>query len=159
MTTSRLAFAIVVHAPRAFAFRTSRPQTDNRLSVGLCYVRYGIDCLVTGTDKPLVWLSGEIKTPPFSASARLEAGVVLRRLQSGELLRLPHSRPMPSIGRHFHELRIGDENGAWRIMYRIDPDAVVLLAVFRKTTRATPRRVIAECKRRLGSYDRAIEGR
>ncbi|TFH43207.1 MAG: type II toxin-antitoxin system RelE/ParE family toxin, partial [Lysobacterales bacterium] len=28
-----------------------------------------------GTDKPLVWLHGEIKTPPFSAAARIEAGV------------------------------------------------------------------------------------
>jgi len=25
-------------------------------------------------DKPLVWLHGEVKTPPFSKSARLEAG-------------------------------------------------------------------------------------
>ena len=36
------------------------------------------------TDKPLVWLRGEIKSPPFSADARLEAGVLLRRLQRGE---------------------------------------------------------------------------
>ena len=35
-------------------------------------------------DKPLAWLHGEIKTPPFSADARLEAGVLLRRLQRGE---------------------------------------------------------------------------
>ena len=30
-------------------------------------------------DKPLVWLKGELKTPPFRAAARLEAGLVLRR--------------------------------------------------------------------------------
>jgi hypothetical protein len=49
---------------------------------------------VTGTsDKPLVWLHGEIKTPPFSANARLEAGQLLRRLQKGELLGMPHARP------------------------------------------------------------------
>src|SRR5687768_2345670 len=35
-------------------------------------------------DKPLVWLHGEIKTPPFSPEARLEAGVLLRKLQQGE---------------------------------------------------------------------------
>jgi len=48
--------------------------------------------------KPIVWLEGEIKTPPFSRAARLEAGFLLRRLQLGERLSLPHSRPMPSIG-------------------------------------------------------------
>lgn len=45
-------------------------------------------------DKPLVWLRGVVKTPPFSALARLEAGFLLRRLQKGESLGLPHSRPM-----------------------------------------------------------------
>ncbi|HZY31306.1 MAG TPA: type II toxin-antitoxin system RelE/ParE family toxin, partial [Candidatus Methylomirabilis sp.] len=47
-------------------------------------------------DKPLVWLHGEIKTPPFSPPARLEAGLLLRRLQKGELLGMPHARPMPA---------------------------------------------------------------
>lgn len=32
------------------------------------------------TDVPLVWLFGEVKTPPFSAEARVEAGFLLRRL-------------------------------------------------------------------------------
>jgi len=46
-------------------------------------------------DKPLVWLKGEVKTPPFGNQARLEAGLLLRRLQQGQGLSLPHSRPMP----------------------------------------------------------------
>jgi predicted XRE-type DNA-binding protein len=49
-------------------------------------------------DKPLVWLHGEIKTPPLSAKARLQAGHLLRRLQRGEVLSMPDSRAMPSIG-------------------------------------------------------------
>jgi len=49
--------------------------------------------------KPLAWLHGDIKTPPFSAAARIEAGVLLRRLQEGANLSLPYARPMPSIGR------------------------------------------------------------
>jgi phage-related protein len=74
------------------------------------------------TDKPLVWLHGEIKTPPFSSEARMEAGVLLRRLQGGENLRMPQSRPMPSIGARCHELRINDQNVTWRIIYRIEND-------------------------------------
>jgi hypothetical protein len=29
------------------------------------------------TEKSLVWLHGEVKTPPFSQEARIEAGVLL----------------------------------------------------------------------------------
>jgi hypothetical protein len=32
-------------------------------------------------DKPIAWLKGEVKTPPLSAAARLEAGYLLRQLQ------------------------------------------------------------------------------
>jgi phage-related protein len=104
-------------------------------------------------DKPLVWLRGEVKTPPFANAARIEAGVLLRRLQRGENLSLPHSRPMPSIGSRCHELRIQDEDKSWRIIYRIESDAIVILEVFRKTTKQTPLRVIGDCKRRLKQFE------
>ncbi len=108
---------------------------------------------MTATDKPLVWMRGEVKTPPFSSSARLEAGMLLRRLQAGEKLSLPHSRPMPAIGARCHELRVVDEARTWRLVYRIDADAIVIADVFPKTTQQTPTRVIADCKRRLRLYD------
>ena len=104
-------------------------------------------------EKPLVWLHGQIKTPPFSEEARIEAGYLLGRLQQGEGLSLPHSRPMPSIGRRCHELRVPDRDQAWRIIYRIDPDAIVILEVFAKTTRQSPQSVIETCKERLRHYD------
>lgn len=103
-------------------------------------------------DKPLVWLQGEIKTPPFSAEARVEAGVLLRRLQRGENIPLPHSRPMPSIGKACHELRIQDANRSWRIVYHVDTDAIVILEVFAKTTQRTPKAVINNCNARLKRY-------
>jgi phage-related protein len=105
------------------------------------------------TDKPLVWLHGQIKTPPFSSAARVEAGYLLRRLQQGESLALPHSRPMPAIGPRCHELKIIDEDLTWRIIYRIDHDAIVILEVFSKKTRETPKATIDLCKARLKSYD------
>jgi len=111
------------------------------------------------SDKPLVWLAGEVKTPPFSASARVEAGVLLRRLQRGELLSLPHSRPMPGIGRQCHELRIPDAQMTRRVVYRIDPDAIVIGAVFAKKTTKTPDLIIATCQRRFSRYDEAAEGK
>ena len=105
------------------------------------------------TDKPLVWLHGEVKTPPFSSTARIEAGYLLRQLQQGESLSLPHSRPMPPIGPRCHELRITDADKIWRIIHRIDPDAIVILEVFKKKSRKTPTAIIEACKRRLREYD------
>lgn len=107
------------------------------------------------TDKPLVWLQSEVKTPPFSEAARVECGYLLRRLQRGENLGMPHSRPMPTIGTRCHELRVVDENITWRIMYRVDSDAIVITEVFAKKTEATPRAVMERCRRRLREYDHA----
>lgn len=83
-------------------------------------------------DKPLAWLHGEVRTPPFSRAARLEAGFLFRALQRGENPSMPHSRPMPSIGQRCHELRIVDERVDWRIVYRVDSDAIVIVEVFRE---------------------------
>jgi len=105
------------------------------------------------TDKRVIWLHGEIKTPPFSKNARIEAGVLVRRLQEGDKLSLPHSRPMPSIGTRCHELRITDEDRIWRIIHRVDSDLVLIAAVFSKKTAQTPKDVIANCKRRLKRFD------
>ena len=82
--------------------------------------------------KPLVWLHGEVRSPPLTRAARLEAGWLLRRLQLGEMLGFPHSRPMPDVGRRCHELRIVDERVTWRIVYRVDDDAIVIAGVFAK---------------------------
>jgi len=103
-------------------------------------------------NKPLVWLHSEIKTPPFSIAARIEAGILLRQLQEGSNVSLPHSRPMPVVGRSCHELRIPDENRTWRVMYFIDSGAIVILEVFAKTTNQTPQSVIEVCKARLKLY-------
>ena len=104
-------------------------------------------------EKPLIWLHGEIKTPPLSSAARIEAGYLLRKLQMEELLSLPHSRPMPLIGLRCHELRIDDRNKTWRVVYRIDKDAIVILEVFEKKTPKTPPKVIENCRRRIQLYD------
>jgi phage-related protein len=107
--------------------------------------------------RPLVWLHGEIKSPPFTAAGRFEAGTLLRQLQDGEMLGMPHSRPMPSIGTGCHELRLWNGGQAWRIVYAIAADAIVILEVFSKKTRATPHSVIVNCKRRLAAY-RELDG-
>ena len=104
-----------------------------------------------------MWLSGEVKTPPLSAPARTEMGVLLRRVQRGDLLGLSQSRPMSGIGRRCHELRVVDRDSTWRLIYRVDADAIVIVEVFAKKTRATPGQVIDACRRRLRVYDAAAQ--
>ena len=106
--------------------------------------------------KPLVWIHGQVKSPPFSAEARLP-GYLLRMLQEGERLGMPDSRPMPAIGSNCHELRILDGQLTWRIVYGLASDAVVILEVFEKKTRATPRSVLDIAKRRWMQYLRTTE--
>ena len=108
---------------------------------------------MSSDDKPLVWLHGEIQTPPLSSEARVEAGYLLRLLQRGESLSMPQSRPMPVIGSRCHELRIPDGDTTWRIFYRIDDDAILILEVEAKKTRTTARPTIENCQRRLNAFD------
>lgn len=105
-------------------------------------------------DKKLVRLKGEVKTPPFSNAARIEAGYLLRLLQKGESLSLPQSRPMPTIGSRCHELRINDRDKTWRVIYRIDSDAIIVVDIFAKKTNKTPDTIIVKCQKRLQLYDR-----
>jgi phage-related protein len=100
-------------------------------------------------DKPLFILYGEIKTPPMSEVERRKAGLLLRSLQQGDSLSLPESRPMPTIGPKCHELRINQ----WRIFYRVDSDAIIILEVHQKKTRKTPQQVLDTCRQRTKSYD------
>ena|SRR5271157_2223517 len=104
-------------------------------------------------DKPLLWLHGEVKSPPFSSDARMEAGYLLRLLQRGESIGLPHSRPLPSIGSNCHELRITDASVTWRIVYKVAADAIVILEVFSKKTQSIPQEVVEVCRKRLRRYD------
>ncbi len=80
-----------------------------------------------------------------------------RQLQEGRLLSMPHSRPMPSIGPQCHELRIRDRNRIWRMVYRLDPEVIVVASVFSKTTRATASQDIAKYKQRLKTYDEDLK--
>lgn len=69
---------------------------------------------------------------------------------------MPQPHPMPGIGSRCHELRINVADKTWRIMYRIDSDAVVVLEVFEKKTSRTPKNVIDTCKNRIKAYDRGL---
>ncbi len=112
------------------------------------------------SNRPVIFLSCEVKTPPFSREARIAVGKALQRVQAGDVLSMPISRPMPSIGRRCHELRITDaeQKATWRIIYRTDDDAILVAEVFGKTTQKTPKQEIDLCKKRLAKYDIDTKG-
>ena len=114
-------------------------------------------CHMSPKDKPLVWMHGEITTPPFTENARIEAGYLLRQIQKGIKLSLPQSRSMPSIGTQCYELRINDKNLTWRIIYRIFADAILILEIFEKKTNKTPKSIIDVCKQRVKRYETDIK--
>ena len=62
---------------------------------------------------------------------------------------------MPAVSPRRHELRVNDSDATWRILYRLDADAVAIAEVFCKKTRQTPTSVIETCRRRLKEYDDA----
>lgn len=90
--------------------------------------------------KPLAWLHGEIKTPPFTKEGRKEAGYLLRMLQEGEALGMPRAEPLRIVGPRCGALRVRDGAHHWRIIYRIDSDVVLIVDVYSKKTRTVPPR-------------------
>ncbi len=112
-------------------------------------------------DKPLAWLVGTPQTPPFSEDGRLQIGYLLWLLQKGELPSMPHSRPMRALGARVCELRVKDEKAkkTWRLVYRIDEDAIVVAECFDKNDNRTPKRVITTVKERLRRFDAVTKRR
>ena len=111
---------------------------------------------MSGNDKPLVWLRTVLRTPPVGVAARREAGLLLRKVQRGDALNMPRSRPMPVIGERCHELRVRDRDADWRMIYRIDVQVILVVHLFRKTTRTTPQSEIELAQARLKEHDRMV---
>lgn len=110
------------------------------------------------TRRPIRWLTEDtIKTPPFGKVAREAIGTLLRIVQEGGRVTMPASKPMPVIGARVHELRVDDHeaNAHWRVIYRTDADAIIVVSWYDKNTQKAPQREIARAQRRLKEYDDA----
>lgn len=82
--------------------------------------------------------------------------MLLRLLQEGERLEMPQSERLPDVGPRCGALRIRDADHNWRIMYRIDADAILIVEVYAKKTPKIPKAVIDRCQQRLRQYDEAV---
>lgn len=70
---------------------------------------------------------------------------------------MPQAEPLPDIGPRCGALRVRDAEHNWRIMYRIDSDAILILEVYSKKTRKIPDEVVMRCRQRLKRYDAAVK--
>lgn len=78
-----------------------------------------------------------IRRFPKDARARLGRG--LFRLQMGEWISMPNSRPMPAVAPGVSELRVRGEDGIFRVFYyAAAPQGVLVFHAFTKKTSRTP---------------------
>ena len=91
----------------------------------------------------------------FPEPVRDDLADAVARLEEGQTLSMPLSRPMPSIGRGVRELRLKDRSGIYRVIYAlVAASGVYLLHAFMKKTQATPQHNIEVAKKRLREVSR-----
>lgn len=83
--------------------------------------------------------------------------MLLRLLQNGETLGMPQAEPLPVVGPRCGALRVRDVQNNWRIMYRVDEEAILILDVYSKKTKKIPAGVIVNCTERLAHYDAVVK--
>jgi phage-related protein len=75
----------------------------------------------------------------FPKEARIRLGRGLFRLQMGEHIGMPNSRPMPAVAPGVAELRVKGADGGYRALYfTASPLGVLVFHAFVKKTRRTP---------------------
>jgi phage-related protein len=97
--------------------------------------------IVPACRREIEFLPEEIRGDLADALARLDAGLMLS---------MPLSRPMPTVGRGVHELRLKDRSGGYRAIYAlVTSGRVHVLHAFKKTSQETPLRSLELARRRL----------
>ena len=86
----------------------------------------------------------------FPKEVRDRLGRNLFRLQMGEQLGMPRSRPMPMMAAGVSELRVQGEDGAYRVFYYAATSrGILILHAFVKKTQRTPAREIQLARKHL----------
>ena len=86
----------------------------------------------------------------FPDEIRDQLGRALYRLQIGESLGLPLSRPMPSVGTGISELRLRGEDGIYRAFYLVrNSQGIMICHAFQKKTQKTPPLEIELARKRV----------
>jgi phage-related protein len=106
--------------------------------------------------KPIIFAGDSLDaTRGFPERARQALGYQLDRVQCG--LEPSDWKPMNSIGTGVREIRVREDNGAYRVIYLTSlPDAIHVLHAFQKKSSKTPQRDLDIAQRRLGHLQRSV---
>ena len=86
----------------------------------------------------------------FPKDVRARLGKGLYRLQMGEDLGMPNSRPMPAVGAAVSELRVKNADGSFRAFYYVaSAKGVLVFHAFAKKTQRTPPLELDLARKRL----------
>ena len=86
----------------------------------------------------------------FPKKARTRLGKGLFRLQMGEQIGMPNSRPMPAVAAGASELRVKAEDGNFRAFYyTASSQGVLVFHAFVKKTQRTPPLELEMARKRL----------
>ena len=90
------------------------------------------------------------KFPPKIVKDILDVTI---RMQNGEILGMPLSRVMVSIGKSVFELRLKDQSGAYRVIYYTlnKKGEIYFLHAFKKKSQKTPKKNLDLAAKRLRS--------
>lgn len=110
-----------------------------------------IDCTKYGTVRAVIWhLKAKVEISAYPEDVRKELGYLIYRLQLGEVLPMPHSRPMKSVAMGASELRVRGPDGNYRVFYYTkSPRGILVFHAFVKKSEQTPESEVAAGKSRL----------
>ena len=75
---------------------------------------------------------------------------MIHRLQKGDVIGVPHSKPMKSVEIGVSELRVKDASGAYRVFYYVKTNqGILVFHAFVKKTQKTPKKEIEQGKKYL----------
>lgn len=100
--------------------------------------------------KQLTWVGPTRDTVRgFPEEIRHDMGFALDQVQRG--LPAPDSKPMPTIGKGVHEIRVREGNNHFRAFYAIIGDTVYVLHAFYKNQQQTPKKDVDLGSQRLAT--------
>jgi len=87
-----------------------------------------------------------------------DLGSILTKIQKGETVGHPDTKPMTEVASGVFEIRLKDASGAFRAFYVIRSKfGILVFHSFKKKTRKTPKQEIETGKKRLKSFLKELE--
>lgn len=101
--------------------------------------------------KDVIWHTKALEEiRKFPEEVKRDLGYLIHRLQLGETITLPYSRPFRSVEIGVNELRVKDSSGAYRVFYFLKTQkGILIFHAFKKKTQKTPNKEIVIAKKNL----------